>query len=753
MPDTTPPPSLSPSEAPTILVSCQQTRFHRLDTPAFSEISWSNQKQPMKKIDVHGLTISVTDSGAGGNLSDRKGKAKAKAEGVEILVGAELRLKPGVCYGLVGRNGSGKSTILRALAEKLIPGIPPTTKISILQQTTATAPPPQSLNPDEGPPKTVLQHVVESDTSRNEILREIDILAQSLTTTSESGNETLSPIRALRQIRHARLRAELAEAEKNASLRSGSRGLQARKALRVLEGKVAEAAELVNQAEDEINEEAVREETREAVDLLAERQLQLEQMAPLASVISQAHGILSGLGFKSAALDAPFATLSGGWQMRCLLAGILLQQTDVLILDEPTNFLDLLGIIWLQQHLASLLDAPNPPTILLVSHDRDFLDTLCTTLVILRSQTLTYFAGNLTAYEADQAAQKLYLTRMKEAQGRQVAHMEKTIRENIKIGKKTGDEGKLKMAKSRQKKVDERMGMEVGKGGGRFKLSRDLAGYHHTNRASIDIPEDEKPITMTFPVPPPLRFPGPLISLENITYTHPTATTPVLRDVTLVLHAGDRVGILGLNGSGKSTLLGLLAGEGGGRAGVLRHPRLRLACYSQHAVETLQRAGSSDPPLTALQTLLNHDPALSEPAARALLSGLDLRGSTVSSTPLSRLSGGQLVRLALALALHPPPHLLLLDEATTHLDIPSVGALVEALDGFAGAVVMVSHDRWAVRKVVEGGEEGGEDGGDAGGRSRVVFSLRGGRLRGEEEGVKGYERSLEKRLRLASSAP
>ncbi|KAI9768077.1 MAG: hypothetical protein M1840_005111 [Geoglossum simile] len=634
MPDTVTPPN--------ILVSCQQTRFHRSNTIVSSGI------------DIRGLNVRVTSS-AGEDISDRKGKAKARAEEVEILVDAELKLKAGECYGLVGRNGSGKSTILRALAEGLIPGIPPTTKISILQQTSSTTTTNSIESSDEEQPKTVLQHVVESDASRNDILRDISVLSQSL---DAAVGDTLSPVYTLRQMRHFRLRAELAEAEKNASLRSGSRGLQARKALRVLEGRFKESAELVGQADEEISEETLQNEAREAVDLLSDLQSQLEQMEPLPSVTSQARTILSGLGFTPATMSAAFHTLSGGWKMRCLLAGILLQPATLLILDEPTNFLDLHGIIWLQRHLLSLRTTTPQKAILLVSHDRDFLDALCTTLIVLRDHTLAYFSGNLSAYEADQAAQKSYLTRMKEAQERQVSHMEKTIREGIRMGKKTGDEGKLKMAKSRQRRIDDRMGMQVGKGGGRFKLNRDLAGFHRTNRAAIETPPDEKIINIALPTPPPLRFPGPLISLERVTYTYPNASKPSLKGLTLVIHPGDRIGIMGLNGGGKSTLLRVLRGDGveGACAGVERHPRLRLGYYGQHAIEDLQRIGQADPSLTALTHLVDQNPTtLTPPTARALLSTLNLHGPTVSATPLSQLSGGQLVRVALAQILHPHP--------------------------------------------------------------------------------------------------
>ena len=157
--------------------------------------------------------------------------------------------------------------------------------------------------------------------------------------------------------------------------------------------------------------------------------------------------------------------------MRCHLASVLhqSQSADIMILDEPTNFLDLLGIVWLQRYLTELNTSA---AILIVSHDRDFVDSVCEETIILRDQRLTYFRGNLSAYTADFESKKLNLTAMKEAQDRQIKHMKKTIAENVKEGNKSGDENKLRMAKSRQKKVDERMGLQVNATGGRSSQPR-----------------------------------------------------------------------------------------------------------------------------------------------------------------------------------------------------------------------------------------------------------------------------------------
>lgn len=170
-----------------------------------------------------------------------------------------------------------------------------------------------------------------------------------------------------------------------------------------------------------------------------------------------------------------FNELSGGWQMRCMLASTLLQDADIMILDEPTNFLDLLGIIWLQKYLVDL-QTESSKTVIVVSHDRDFIDHVCQEIIMIKDQSLVYFEGNLTAYEEDLRAKRVNLTRLKEAQEKQIAHVEKTIINNIRAGKKNGDENKLRQAVSRQKKLEDRMGMQTNAKGGRFKLSRDMAG-------------------------------------------------------------------------------------------------------------------------------------------------------------------------------------------------------------------------------------------------------------------------------------
>lgn len=517
----------------------------------------------------------------------------------------------------------------------------------------------------------------------------------------------------------------------------------------------------LEQKGDDIDEETLKEETLAASDLLAELQSQLEP-GKIAEIEVRARSILSGLGFPAPFLEKKVSTLSGGWRMRTNLAGCLLQATDILILDEPTNFLDLLGIIWLQRYLLQLRESgPNPPTVVLVSHDRDFINAVCQELIILRDHELTYFRGDLNVYEATIRDKKLYLGRMKDAQDKQKAHMQQTIQQNIKQGKAAGDENKLRQAKSRQKKLDNRMGMQKSATGGRFKLNRDLEGYHLTARAEIDIPVDEKGVNITLPDPPDLRFPGSLISLEKVSFKYPPAKKGVpqpviLQDIDLTVHMGDRIGLVGLNGCGKSTLMKLITDTTKPTTGTAtRHPRLRMGYYSQHTVEDLQILGHAEPELTAL-SLLTRDVQgeLSEGELRGLLGSLGLPGRTASDVPLTKLSGGQVVRLALARLLWRAPQLLVLDEITTHLDFHTVTALAEALSSWPGAILVVSHDRFMVRRVVqgekdrvEGEEEDEEDEEEEEIRRRVVYLLKGGQMKVLPDGVAGFEQSLEKRVR------
>ena len=547
--------------------------------------------------------------------------------------------------------------------------------------------------------ETVLQHVVRSDRARERCLREAKALSEAV----ENERDPMAPIRAARRIKHERLTMQLKEAHRIAERRSGARGKLARKELVKFEERFEESKAKLEQDESEIDAETVSNETRDAADMLSAVQTTLEMM-DASQAEAKARVVLLGLGFKDEKIDKPFSELSGGWRTRCDLACALCQYADVLLLDEPTNFLDLPSIIWLQDYIRNLKQT----TVLVTTHDRDFGDAVAEELIVLRNQTLETFRGNLSLYERERYKKARYLTKMKDAQEKQKKHMEKTVQNNIKAAREKGDDKKLKQAASRKKKLDERMGMEVSLKGGRFKLNRDLAGYHLTNRAEIEIPDFDPPVKMGFPrQPPDLRFPGSLVSLEKVSFSYPgRRKVPILTDIDLTIHPGARVGLAGLNGSGKTTLVSLVMGSGDDATGgltptkgtITRHSRAKFGRFSQQSVEELTAMAGQNPRLTAMSHLMEvGGDEMTEKDARQILGSLGLQGQTVSDVPLALLSGGQKVRVALAKLLWPPPQLLILDEVTTHLDADTILSLVNALREYDGALLVVTHDRFFMR--------------------------------------------------------
>ncbi|KAF5380990.1 hypothetical protein D9615_004076 [Tricholomella constricta] len=712
----------------TINVSAQQSRFHvdATDAPA------------SKEIDIKDLTLSIG--------------------GRDLLSHATLTLRENRHYVLVGRNGTGKSTLLRALAEGRIPGVPWSLHMLLLGQTNM---PDIGSTLDESPDaptfehETVLEHVMRSDANREHALVEAK---PDLSEALDDAKDPLTIVRAIRKLKHERLKRVHDEMAKIAARRSGARGAKARKVSIASEERVAASALLLQQPASEIDAASIQEDTRAAVDTLAEIQVSLDTMEA-ASAEVRARTLLLGLGFSPEAISRPYKTLSGGWRTRCSLASALFQKVDILLLDECTNFLDLPAIIWLQRFIQSLDDT----TVVVITHDRDFADAVADELIVLREQSLEHFKGNLSLYKQELRSKTKYLTRMQAAQDKKTKHMESSIASALTAAKRTGDDKKLKQVASRRKKIEERTGLEVGLKGGRFKLNRDLMGYHTSRRDAIEIPTMDPLVKISIPLEPPdLRFPGALVSLEKVSFGYPRAKTPTLADVDLVIHPGERVGIAGLNGSGKSTLVGLVVGvENGGlqatKGSVTRHTRARIACFSQHAVEALEEKGKMDGELTALREMMQVTAgSMSEQEVRGLLGGLGLSGKIASDVPVAALSGGQKVRLALAKLVYSPPHLLVLDEVTTHLDSDTVLALVETLKQYQGALLIITHDRFFMRCVVEGespnestGEESDEEKEEEDKREweakpGLVYRVVNGQLKLLNGGMRKYEAIAEK---------
>ena len=365
---------------------------------------------------------------------------------------------------------------------------------------------------------------------------------------------------------------------------------------------------------------------------------------------SRAARLLHGLGFAPGDERRPVNSYSGGWRMRLALARTLMCRSDLLLLDEPTNHLDLDAVIWLEGWLKAY-----PGTLLLISHDRDFLDAVTGLILHLEQGRLTLYSGNYSAFERQRAERLAQQQAASERQTREIAHMRAFV-ERFRA-KAT----KARQAQSRLKALE------------RMEL---IAPAH------VDSP-------FRFEFAPAESLPRPLLRLDGVAAGY--GERPVLRGVGLSLEPGDRIGLLGRNGAGKSTFIKVLAGELAPSSGQIeRAQSLRIGYFAQHQIQQLHL---DDSPLGHLRRL---DPEATEQTLRNYLGGFGFVGDRALD-PVAPLSGGEKARLVLAMLIRQRPNLLLLDEPTNHLDLEMRLALSEALQGFEGALMLVSHDRHLIR--------------------------------------------------------
>ncbi len=374
------------------------------------------------------------------------------------------------------------------------------------------------------------------------------------------------------------------------------------------------------------------------------------------SAEARAASILSGLGFDAAAQARPASSFSGGWRMRVALAAVLFAEPDLLLLDEPTNYLDLEGTLWLETYVAKY-----PHTVLMISHDRDLLNKAVNSIVHLENQKLTFYKGGYDQFER-QRAENLELqgkARVKQEAKRQ--HMEAFV------ARFRAKASKAKQAQSRLKMLEK---------------MKPIASVIEDNVAPFNFPAPVKEAA------------SPIIAMHGVS-TGYEKDRPILKHMDLRIDADDRIALLGSNGNGKSTFAKLIANRlkafGGSSTTA---PGLKVAFFAQHQMEDLR---PEENPIEHVRRLMPDAP---EAKVRARVAQMGL-ATTKMMTPAKDLSGGEKARLLMGLAAFEGPNLLILDEPTNHLDIDSREALVEALNEFPGAVILISHDPHLVESTVD----------------------------------------------------
>ena len=428
------------------------------------------------------------------------------------------------------------------------------------------------------------------------------------------------------------------------------------------------------------------------------------------SAESRAASILAGLGFDAAAQLRPASSFSGGWRMRVALAAVLFSEPDLLLLDEPTNYLDLEGTLWLEDYISKY-----PHTVIIISHDRDLLNTAVNAIIHLDQQKLTFYRGSYDQFERQRAEAMELQTKAKVNNDAARKHLQAFI-----------DRFKAKASKARQAqsrvKALERMGT--------------VSAVIEDHVQGFKFPDPEKEAA------------SPIIALEHGTVGY-TPGKPILQHLSLRIDTDDRIALLGSNGNGKSTFAKLISGRLPATGGsVQTAPGLKIGFFAQHQLDDLI------PEHDAVEHVRQRMPGATEGKVRARVAQMGLATAKMS-TPAKDLSGGEKARLLMGLAAFDAPNLLILDEPTNHLDIDSRNALIQALNEYTGAVILISHDRHLIEAtadrlwLVKDGTVSNYDGDLEDYRSTIVQSSKG--KGGKAKGNGGEEQLSKAEQRKANA--